>query len=57
MNAWVLVPDGDTGEPEPISSHGHPKITIIHRATIDKKSQKTIRKDLLQLNKEGATRE
>ena len=42
-------------DPEHISSHGHPKITIIYRATIDKKSQKTSRKDLLQLNKEGAT--
>ena len=36
-------------DPEHISSHGHPKITIIYRATIDKKSQKTSRKDLLQL--------
>ena len=35
--------------PELTSSHGQTKVTIICKATMDKKDLKTSRKDLLQL--------
>ena len=37
-------------DPELTFSHGHIRITVIYRATIDEKDKKTSRKDILQLD-------
>lgn len=43
----------DSGvDTEPASFHGHTKITIIYRVTVDEKDWKTIRKDLQGVKKE-----
>ncbi|DAA13239.1 TPA: vesicle-associated membrane protein 7-like [Bos taurus] len=41
--------DGEVGNPELTSFHGHTKITTIYGAAIDEEDQKTSRKDLILL--------